>query len=41
LDATCSGSTKVALFDAPYEDFFWNWNTQGKPHAQLRFWKVP
>ncbi|MFQ5961185.1 MAG: hypothetical protein ACE5MG_07295 [Candidatus Methylomirabilales bacterium] len=25
------------LFDADYEDFFWNWNTQGRPHAQMWF----
>jgi hypothetical protein len=25
------------LFDAAYHDYFWSWNTQGKPHAQLWF----
>jgi hypothetical protein len=25
------------LFDPMYEDYFWSWNTQGKPHAQLWF----
>jgi len=38
LDGVCANST-CPLFDANLQDFFWNWNTQGRPHAQL--WFVP
>jgi hypothetical protein len=27
----------ASLFDSNYEDYFWGWNTQGRPHAQLWF----
>jgi hypothetical protein len=29
--------TRIELFNPALEDFFWNWNTNGKPHAQLFF----
>lgn len=38
LDANCD--TRVPLFSPEYEDYFWNWNTQGRPHAQLRFYPL-
>jgi len=28
----------VEIFDADFLNFFWNWNTKGKAHAQLRFY---
>ena len=30
----------VEVFDPDYENFFWNWNTKGKAHAQLRFFEI-
>lgn len=27
----------LPVFDATYEDYFWVWNTGGKPHAQVWF----
>jgi len=33
--------TRVALFAPQLQDFFWNWNTDGKAHAQLFFVAVP
>ena len=38
-DGTCD--TRVALFDPALFDYFWNWNTTGKAHAQLVFTAVP
>src|SRR5262245_46539166 len=38
LGAVCAGG-KCGLFDRNLQDFFWNWNTQGRPHAQL--WFIP
>jgi hypothetical protein len=38
LATVCAGG-KCGLFDPSLQDFFWNWNTQGRPHAQL--WFVP
>jgi len=38
LTTVCAGG-KCGLFDPNLQDFFWNWNTQGRPHAQL--WFVP
>ena len=38
-DGTCD--TRVALFDPALFDFFWNWNTTGKAHAQLVFTAIP
>jgi len=38
-DLACD--TRVALFDAALYDYFWNWNTTGKAHAQLVFTAVP
>ena len=32
---------RLPLFDPSLEGFFWNWNTFGKAHAQLRFVAVP
>ena len=40
LLATCAGG-KCGLFDPSLQDFFWNWNTEGKAHAQLFFVAVP
>jgi hypothetical protein len=37
-DGDCD--TRVPLFSTQYEDYFWNWNTQGRPHAQLRFYPL-
>ena len=31
------GPVTVSLFDPRLEDFFWQWNTKGKAHAQLVF----
>ncbi|MGE5838540.1 MAG: hypothetical protein ACM34H_01300, partial [Deltaproteobacteria bacterium] len=28
---------RYALFDPELENYFWQWNTQGKAHAQLMF----
>jgi hypothetical protein len=38
-DGVCD--TRLALFDLPLYDYFWNWNTQGKAHAQLFFMAIP
>jgi hypothetical protein len=38
LTTVCAGG-KCNLFDSNLQDFFWNWNTVGRPHAQL--WFVP
>jgi len=38
-DTVCD--TRVALFDPALYDYFWNWNTTGKAHAQLVFTAVP
>src|SRR5262245_56359035 len=38
-DGVCA--TRLALFDATLYDYFWNWNTQGKAHAQLFFMAIP
>jgi len=38
-NGTCD--TRIALFDAALFDYFWNWNTTGKAHAQLVFTAVP
>lgn len=40
-DADTVCDTRVALFDAALYDYFWNWNTTGKAHAQLVFVAVP
>jgi hypothetical protein len=39
FDGVCD--TRWALFDAPLFEYFWNWNTQGKAHAQLFFMAIP
>jgi hypothetical protein len=33
--------SRIELFNPALEDFFWNWNTSGKPHAQLFFMPFP
>jgi len=33
--------SRIELFNPALEDFFWNWNTNGKPHAQLFFIPFP
>jgi hypothetical protein len=38
-DTVCD--TRYALFDLPLYDYFWNWNTAGKAHAQLFFVALP
>jgi hypothetical protein len=38
-DQVCD--TRVELFDSSLEDYFWNWNTEGRPHAQLFFIALP
>jgi hypothetical protein len=39
FDGTCD--TRYPLFAAPLSDYFWQWNTDGKAHAQLVFIPVP
>ena len=43
LDTDESGTcdTRVPLFSGDYYDYFWQWNTQGKAHAQLVFYPIP
>jgi hypothetical protein len=38
-DGTCD--VRYALFAPELYDYFWNWNTQGKAHAQLFFMSIP
>ncbi len=38
-NTTCD--TRVALFDPNYYNYFWQWNTEGKAHAQLVFVPIP
>jgi hypothetical protein len=38
-DGVCD--TRYALFASQFYDYFWNWNTQGKAHAQLFFVAIP
>lgn len=33
--------TRVELFNPALVDFFWNWNTNGRPHAQIFFIPLP
>ena len=40
VDANNNCITRVPLFSTEYEDTFWNWNTEGRPHAQLRFYPL-
>ncbi len=35
FDGSCD--VRLALFDPALEDYFWQWNTRGRPHAQLVF----
>jgi hypothetical protein len=39
LLTTVCGGGKCPLFDPNLQNFFWDWNTVGRPHAQL--WFVP
>ncbi len=32
---------RYALFDPEFYNYFWQWNTFGKAHAQLVFWPIP
>lgn len=43
LDTDESGTcdTRYALFDQALYDYFWQWNTGGKAHAQLVFIPIP
>ena len=43
LDTDANGSCDVRypLFGAPLFDYFWQWNTSGKAHAQLVFIPIP
>jgi hypothetical protein len=38
LTTACAGG-KCSLFDSSLQDYFWNWGTEGRPHAQL--WFIP
>jgi len=38
-DGVCD--IRLALFDPRLYDYFWNWNTTGKAHAQLFFMAIP
>jgi len=38
-DGTCD--TRLALFASQLQDYFWNWDTTGKAHAQLFFVAMP
>jgi hypothetical protein len=40
FDDACTKNNSVALFDPDLANFFWKWNTEGKPHAQLRFYHL-
>ena len=39
FDGSCD--ERYALFDPTLENYFWQWNTNGRPHAQLVFVPVP
>src|SRR5262245_12947415 len=43
LDTNNNGvcDTRYPLFDSGLYDYFWNWNTTGKAHAQLFFMAIP
>jgi hypothetical protein len=38
-NGTCD--TRYPLFAGPLKDYFWQWNTSGKAHAQLVFVPIP
>jgi hypothetical protein len=40
-DLVAGCDTRLALFDPALQDYFWNWNTTGKAHAQLVFVAIP
>src|SRR5262249_41359089 len=40
LGATTCGTTPVKLFDNCLENFFWVWDTTGRPHAQVWFVQI-
>ncbi len=31
---------RIGLFDSAGEDYWWNWDTEGRPHVQLVFFPV-
>jgi hypothetical protein len=35
FDGNCD--VRLGIFDPALEDYFWQWNTKGKAHAQLVF----
>ncbi len=39
IDTTCD--VRWALFSSGFKDWFWNWDTTGKAHAQLFFVALP
>jgi hypothetical protein len=39
FDGNCD--VRYPLFDTTLENYFWQWNTHGRPHAQLVFVPVP
>lgn len=39
FDGECD--VRYPLFDTSLEDYFWQWNTQGRAHAQLVFVPIP
>ena len=43
LDTSGDGicDVRYALFDPALYDYFWQWNTEGKAHAQLVFIPIP
>jgi hypothetical protein len=43
LDTDANGTCdmRYPLFSAPLVDYFWQWNTSGKAHAQLVFIPIP
>lgn len=43
LDTDANGTCdkRVGIFDADYYNYFWQWNTTGKAHAQLVFYPIP
>ena len=40
IDVDLECDDRVGLFDAAGEDYWWNWDTQGRPHVQLVFFPV-
>ena len=40
IDVDLECDDRVGLFDAAGVDYWWNWDTQGRPHVQLVFFPV-